>query len=342
MIEINPQVAVWEYTLKCNSKCIHCGSDAKKARPDELDTAESLDLVKQLADLGFVKTVLSGGEPTMKEDWKKISEKIRAEGMDLRIIRNALRWNHDTIDTIAGLEPFAVGFSVDGEKELHDYLRGAKGSHKKIFKHIKEMKSKDVTVCAVTSVNSLNLGHLPMMRNRMIVYGVDAWQLQMASPMGRMTENKDLLLDEDEYRLFGEFIAETREKLPYMNVQAGDCVGYFGSLEPRIRDTPWKGCAAGIQGIGIESNGNIKGCLSIQSPEAVEGNIRKNSLKEIWNDHNNFKYTRGFKKEDLKGGCKGCDYGTDCRGGCQSQSMAFFEEFNNAPYCLSRHENNKI
>ena len=338
MIELDPKVAVWEYTLRCNSKCIHCGSDAKSARNNELNTEESLNLVEQIANIGFGLVVLSGGEPTLRKDWVVTSEKIKSEGLELGIISNALAWDSKTIDTIASLNPYSVGFSVDGEKELHDYLRGAEGSHKKVFDVIRELKRRDTTVCAVTSVNKRNLEELAQIRNRLIVYGVDAWQVQMASPMGRMADNKDLVLDADDYYRFGEFVVETRERMPYMNVQAGDCMGYFGLLESKIRDREWPGCMAGIEGLGIESDGTIKGCLSIRVPEAIEGNIRESSLKEIWENPNKFKYTRGFNISDLKGECRGCEYDVKCRGGCQSQSTAFFDEFHNAPYCFLRYE----
>ena len=40
-----PIYAVWEITLRCDLACRHCGSRAGRARPDELTTAEALDLV---------------------------------------------------------------------------------------------------------------------------------------------------------------------------------------------------------------------------------------------------------------------------------------------------------
>ena len=41
-----PRIAVWELTLACNMRCGHCGSRAGRARPDELDTEEALELVR--------------------------------------------------------------------------------------------------------------------------------------------------------------------------------------------------------------------------------------------------------------------------------------------------------
>jgi MoaA/NifB/PqqE/SkfB family radical SAM enzyme len=57
-----PILAVWEITLACDLACGHCGSRAGRARPDELTTAEALELVDQLAQLGVFDVVLMGGE----------------------------------------------------------------------------------------------------------------------------------------------------------------------------------------------------------------------------------------------------------------------------------------
>ena len=45
-----PRVAVWELTLRCNLGCLHCGSRAGKARPDELTLGEALKLCDNLAE----------------------------------------------------------------------------------------------------------------------------------------------------------------------------------------------------------------------------------------------------------------------------------------------------
>jgi radical SAM protein with 4Fe4S-binding SPASM domain len=330
------KILVWEYTLKCNSKCIHCGSDAGKPRPNELTSSEALNVVDQAHELGFKKIILSGGEPTLRKDWTRTAERINDYGMKFGIISNGLAWNGQTIENILSTKPFAVGFSVDGEPKLHNYLRGAKGSHEKVFESIMELKRKNQPVCAVTSVSKKNFDELKDIRYRLNDHNVDAWQIQLTSPMGRM--DKHLILDPKEYYQLAEFIIDTRGLLPYMNVQAGDCVGYYGSLENELRDGKWNGCSAGIYTIGLDSDGGVRGCLSIRIPEAVEGNIRKQSLKEIWEDPNNFSYNRKFNVKNLKGECRGCEHGAQCRGGCQCSSTAFYGEFNKAPLCNYRYE----
>ena len=46
---VRPIYAVWEITLACDLACRHCGSRAGRERPDELSTAECLDLVNWTA-----------------------------------------------------------------------------------------------------------------------------------------------------------------------------------------------------------------------------------------------------------------------------------------------------
>src|SRR5215469_10899030 len=76
-----PIYAVWELTLKCDLACAHCGSRAGRARPDELDTAQCLDLVGQMAALGVLEVTVIGGEAYLRDDWLTIVRAIRGAGM---------------------------------------------------------------------------------------------------------------------------------------------------------------------------------------------------------------------------------------------------------------------
>ena len=62
-----PVHVVWELTLACDLKCLHCGSRAGRRRPGELSTAECLDVVEALAALGTREVSLIG--PCNIRDW---------------------------------------------------------------------------------------------------------------------------------------------------------------------------------------------------------------------------------------------------------------------------------
>ncbi len=76
-----PVHVVWELTLACDLKCVHCGSRAGHRRPHELDLAECLEVVEALARLGGREVSLIGGEAYLRPDWLEIIRAIRSHGM---------------------------------------------------------------------------------------------------------------------------------------------------------------------------------------------------------------------------------------------------------------------
>ena len=108
--DIIPVHAVWEITLGCDLKCLHCGSRAGKRRPDELSTGECLELVEQLASLGTREVTLIGGEAYLRKDWTLIIRSIRDAGMDCTLQSGGLHLNAERIRqaTNAGLQGLGI------------------------------------------------------------------------------------------------------------------------------------------------------------------------------------------------------------------------------------------
>lgn len=331
--------AVWEITLRCNLNCLHCGSDADlNERPKELTTDEALDLIEQLQELGCRRVVLSGGEPFMRKDWPVLGQRIKDLGMVLSFITNGFSMNDNHIDVLYQLKPNSVSFSIDGSNaETHDYIRGKEGVFDYVCKIIKKLTDRGQFVSVVTSAHKKNLEQLPDILSLLIDLGVAAWQIQTATPQGRMPQ--ELAMNEREYYKLAEFIAENRQKYKtIIKIMEGDCIGYFSKLSPYMEMTTWQGCQAGMKAMGIESDGAIKGCLSLHGEDYIEGNIRERSLKEIWTDSDNFKYNRRFNPDMLQGICKDCKYGAICRGGCSEKALSFTGTPYGSPFCLYKIE----
>ena len=191
--------AVWEITLLCNIHCLHCGSNAEnKTRQNELSTSEALDLIEQLADLGCRRVVLSGGEPFLRKDWATLSLRIRDLGMNVSYISNGYIVDDDIIDLLKIISPVGVSFSLDGGcAETHDYIRGREGVFERCIRALNKTSKAGLYSSAVTSVHKKNITELPQILDLLIENGVCAWQIQTATPQGRMP--KELALNEDEY-----------------------------------------------------------------------------------------------------------------------------------------------
>jgi radical SAM protein with 4Fe4S-binding SPASM domain len=121
---------------------------------------------------------------------------------------------------------------------------------------------------------------------------------------------------------------------------AGNNIGYFGPFEHVLRSYCQNGyrrsCEAGISTLGIEANGDIKGCPSLPSDDWIGGNVRDHTLRDIWQRSRALRHMRDRTRAELRGYCSGCYYADECRGGCTWMTTALFGVPGNNPYCHHR------
>jgi radical SAM protein with 4Fe4S-binding SPASM domain len=95
-------------------------------------------------------------------------------------------------------------------------------------------------------------------------------------------------------------------------------------------------CGAGRTQIGIEANGDIKGCPSLPTEDYVGGNVRDHSLRDIWERTGALRFTRDRTVADLWGRCRGCYYAEHCLAGCTWTTHVLFGRPGNNPLCHHR------
>jgi radical SAM protein with 4Fe4S-binding SPASM domain len=98
----------------------------------------------------------------------------------------------------------------------------------------------------------------------------------------------------------------------------------------------WGGCKAGINVIGIESDGVVKGCPSLPTTPYAGGNVRALSLEQIWEHAEAIRFTRDREIDELWGFCKTCYYADICRGGCSWTAHSTLGRRGNNPFCHHR------
>ncbi len=332
-----PESCVWELTLKCNMRCIHCGSRAGEARQKELSIDECLDVAEQLIDLGNKKTTFIGGEVFLYPGWEKISRRLADNGVTVNIITNAFLFGDRQVEQIKEAGLVNVGISLDGMEKNHNKIRNVNTSFQKVLRAFARLKQEHIPIAVVTSLVDFNFPDLEEMYHLLVEHGVNVWQLQIATPMGNMKAQKNFLLDPAKVPLITEFIRKKRlaQKL---SVYAGDDIGYFDRNEMYLRTPPgvlgaWSGCQAGLTAVGIDSIGNVKGCESLYDDFFIEGNLRSETLEEIWTKEGNFSYNRNFDPSQLTGQCAGCPKASVCRGGCRGACYFNSDMMYENPYC---------
>lgn len=327
---------VWEITLKCNARCLHCGSSAGEAREDELSTEEALHICDQLAEIGCKDVNLIGGELFLRSDWQEIIKRLRQGNVGVSIITNGIPLTEDKIDFLADVGIKTLGISIDGgTPETHDHIRQIPGLFNKIFNILEYVEKKNLNAVAITTLNKLNILELPILREKLINSPFKAWQIQHAATHGRMQEN--LVLDLFEYYISGLFFAQSRITVP-MNQLAIICLhdcGYYSKVIPRHTSySNWTGCSAGKGVLGIRSDGKIQGCLSIYHDQFTEGDLRQQSLKEIWQSKKLCNWNKRLNRYlSLKNFCRTCEFGLACLGGCSDIAYSLTGNVGENPQC---------
>ncbi len=341
-IACRPIYAVWELTLACDLACRHCGSRAGGARPDELSTEEAMDFARQMADLGVKEVALIGGEAYLHEGFLEVVKEIRRNGMQCTLVTGGRGMNIERARAAkeAGVQSMAV--SIDGTEAVHDRLRGLIGSYEAAFTALRNGRNAGMQVAVNTQINRLNMRDLPHIVDRMIEIGAHGWQVQLTVPVGRAADEPEVILQPYDLLELFPLLAELSQRCAEAHIKmlAGNNIGYFGPYEHILRHYNPGGhgisCQAGILTLGIESNGDIKGCPSLPTEGWVGGNIRKAPLKEIWERSQALRYMRDRGPNERWGYCAGCYYGSLCRGGCTWMATALFERPGNNPYCHHR------
>lgn len=338
---MNPRYAVWEITLACNLACVHCGSRAGRPRERELTTAEALGVVGQLAEAGVEEVTLIGGESYLRPDWDVILRALADRGIRTSLATGGRGLTRERARRAreAGVE--SVSVSIDGLEPAHDRLRGVRGSRRWATEALAILREEGIPTAANTQVNRENLADLEALAEDLIARGIAAWQVQITAALGRAADRPAMLLRPYDVLDLVPRLAALKLRCAKAGVELtpGNNVGYFGPHEAVLRRhygraVHWEGCGAARSAIGIESDGTLKGCPSLQTDAYAAGNLRETPLPVLWKSSAVFAAHRDGP--ELWGACRECYYAETCRGGCAFTAHAILGRPGNQPYCYHR------
>ena len=337
-----PIYAVWEITLACDLACRHCGSRAGRSRPDELSTEEALDMVHQMHALGVLEVTVIGGEAYLRDDWTTIVKEIRKLGMQCSMTTGGRGLTRERVAAAkeAGLQ--SVSVSVDGLRESHDALRGVKGSYDAAMNAMDYVREAGMPIATNTQINRFNYKEIPELFEILCSKKIHGWQFQLTTAMGRGGDEPDILLEPWRLVEVMPMIASLKKRADEAKIRfwPGNNIGYFGPYEHIIRagfPGGYRGsCGAGRSTLGIEANGDIKGCPSLPTKDYVGGNLREQTLEAVWERSAALRFTRDFTLDDLYGFCRTCYYAEECRAGCNWTSHVLLGKRGDNPYCHHR------
>ena len=304
-----------ELTLRCNERCLHCGSACGDVSSEELPPEVYRRLLREVkADFApkLPMLCITGGEPLLRQEFFEILGDAHALGYRWGMTTNGTLITKEVAHKLSEAGMGTVSVSLDGLEEQHDRLRRTPGGWQKALAGIRNLVEEGAFrhVQVTTVVHHRNLGDLDGLFELLDGIDVDSWRIINMEPIGRALSHPELMLTDEDYRRMFGYI---REKRAAGYPVTYGCSHYLGAdFEGELRDWYYL-CTAGIYTASVMADGTVGACLDIERrDETVQGNILETRFSEIWkNGFGVFRQDYAPKNET----CRTCPDRRFCAGG---------------------------
>ncbi|MDH3973677.1 MAG: radical SAM protein [Deltaproteobacteria bacterium] len=318
-----PFLISWNLTKRCNLKCEHCYLDAAELEGGEgdLTTAEALGIVDEIAELcPGAMLILTGGEPLARPDLIDIVQYASDKGLNVVLGTNGTLLNEAVIlrMKLAGLQ--GVGLSLDSINPVsHDDFRGSPGCWQKTVDAIDLLKKNDLEFQLQFTVTRNNYDEIPELIEFASQKGAKVANVFFLVCTGRGQEMTDITPPQYEKML--TWLAKAEEEYAGKTMVRARCAPHFlrvvqqNSPDSSIMKGATSGCIAGSGYFRISPEADVTPCPYMTTSG---GNLKKESLVEIWDRSPIFKQMRA---PQYNGKCGDCRYNDVC-GGCRARALS--------------------
>ncbi|WP_119681462.1 radical SAM/SPASM domain-containing protein [Indioceanicola profundi] len=332
-----PLYVVWETTLDCNARCVHCYSDAVFGHgPLFWPLEESLDLIDQLAAAGVIIIAFSGGEFLLRDDWEILVERAESRGMQVTFATNGLRVCQSVSRRIKELGVANVSVSLDGATaEVHEAIRQVPGIFNKACEAVRSLAEAGVRVTVNYTPMRTNLAQAEDLIA--LAHGLGAKKINLTEYVYTTRGGINLMpLPSELGALMARWTKAAAEWKGRIEVDWHDC--RVALILPGAEADPYKGCGAGYTHCRITVDHDVTPCVVLPLPV---GNLREMSFAEIWRTAPELRKIRD-RGNIRAGNCAGCEHLERC-GGCRAASFARYgDAYLGDPTCWIRPDGTEV
>jgi radical SAM protein with 4Fe4S-binding SPASM domain len=322
-------------TERCNLRCRHCYQTGELS--DEMSLPEIKAMIGEVSEMlkdwsenyniAFAPSFnVTGGEPFLRRDIFPVLEEITKKGFDAYLLSNGILISREKAETLAGLGIKGVQISIEGPEDIHDSVRGA-GSMASSIKGIQNLLDAGIEVTLNTTLSDINATHFMDVIELASSLGVQKVGFSRLVPSGRGEGLLNSMLKSADLKdLYAKIFSLST---PGLQIVTGDPVASQMKM-PAVDDSnvkvPSGGCAAGVSGLTILPDGTVTPCRRMPVPI---GNVKKDSLREIWATSGVLRALRD--KSRYTGKCGNCSRWSACRG-CRAIAYAHARATGKAGY----------
>jgi radical SAM protein with 4Fe4S-binding SPASM domain len=324
---------------------VHCRSSSEleiKGHPD-FSTEEGFRIIDDIASFSKPVVVLSGGEPLLRDDIFELASYGTEKGLRMCLATNGTLITEDICKGIKDADIKMVSLSLDGSTaSVHDNFRNQPGAFDGTVNAARMFREYGIDFLINSSFTKRNQDDVVNVYRLARELGATAWYMFMIVPTGRGEDIMSELIPPDEYEKMLEWHYEMEKNEHDMLVRPTCAPHYYRVRLQKNRESGEKveqrnlkfstggskGCLAGQLIALLDVDGNVLPCSYF--PMSA-GNIREQSMKEIWNGSSLFRKLRDFSS--YKGRCGVCEYVRIC-GGCRARAYAVTGDYlAEEPFC---------
>ncbi len=302
-------------TSTCNARCIMCpiwrtGKSVKELTPSEIREVLSSPLLDSLDSV-----ILTGGEPTLREDLAEIAEVIldsRPKIERLAINTNGLEPSRVTqqVKDISSLShsraaEFTVCISLDGYGTTHEKIRGVPHAFERVTETIRLLKELRMQLPFSIHLNCvvqpLNIDELPLLAKfaQEMELPIQFFPVHIYDSLSD-NDKQQLRMTPEQMEGIKLFLGSPQYDLTPM--WAAFWQDYFRVLQGERRRFP---CALLYHNVSLHADGTLLVCETEQS--LVYGNVRDVPIDKIW-----YSAKAKMMRERVKSNyCPGCTTACD-------------------------------
>ena len=309
----------------CNLHCRHCWITPTFVRgkpvPGEcLDFGRLKDAVAEAKPLGLSAAKLTGGEPMLHPEFRRIADFLSAEGLSLSMETNGTLIDREiAVHLRKNTRMDRIAVSLDGpDAEFHDCFRGVRGAFDATVRGIGHLVSAGFRPQVIMSVFRENEGKIDALIELAIRLGAGSVKFNPVTRSGRGEEihRQGQGLDFDELRALQHRIrGPLQDRHPiHLSAMVPPAMSTVRELLRHGGD----GAGCHVRHIlGILGTGEMALCgIGRNVPELCFGKLGKDRLREVWMAHPVLVQMRKDLAGPYPGVCGDCLHAGRCMTHC--------------------------
>jgi len=288
----NPQLTNLhlEIVSECNERCVHCyiPHDYKVSC---IESDLFYNIIEQCKNLKLLHITLSGGEPMLHKNFCDFLKRCRDYNFSINVLSNLTLLSEEIVSEMKMNPLLGVQVSLYSmDSKVHDGITQMEGSFDKTYNAILKLIENDIPLqisCPIMKQNKNSYNDVLKWAKKHKIHVGDDYGLiarynhttQNLSCRLSINEIKEIIYDKAKND--SEFLEQIKVEVEKKETKTeNDAV-----------------CSVCHSSICISDNGNVYPCAGWQ--DYVVGNIKENSLNEIWINSEKIKHLRALRNQDF-------------------------------------------